>query len=166
MDIIRQLRQLADMTQQELAKRARTSQSTIAAYESGSKSPTLRTLVRIARAAEMELDWVISPALTREDRRSLAYHRVVAEKLLRNPAEIVAHASSNLDRLISMHPNARALLDQWQVWLSLRPDCLAELLTAHHETAREMRQVSPFSGVLSPAERTRILRQFREDWAA
>jgi DNA-binding XRE family transcriptional regulator len=45
------LRHLAGLTQQELAARAGTAQPTIAAYEASRKSPTLRTLEKLARAA-------------------------------------------------------------------------------------------------------------------
>ena len=41
----------ADLTQQELADLAGTSQPAIAAYESGKRSPSIETLARIVRAA-------------------------------------------------------------------------------------------------------------------
>jgi transcriptional regulator with XRE-family HTH domain len=45
----------AGLTQRQLASLARTTQSTIAAYETGAKTPGLRTLERILRAAGYEL---------------------------------------------------------------------------------------------------------------
>ena len=48
MNIVRDLRIKSGTTQQELADMAGTSQSTIAAYENGSKSPTIRTLENLA----------------------------------------------------------------------------------------------------------------------
>ena len=48
MNAIRLLRDLGNLTQAELAEAAGTSQPTIAAYEAGRKSPTLRTLRRLA----------------------------------------------------------------------------------------------------------------------
>ena len=39
------------------------------------------------------------------------------------------------------------------------------LILARDETARDMRQVSPFAGVLSASERAEILRRFRKDWS-
>ena len=50
-EIIRQTRSRAGMTQAQLAEAAGTSQPAIAAYESGSKSPSVRTLDRIVRTA-------------------------------------------------------------------------------------------------------------------
>lgn len=166
MNIIRQLRLRADVTQQELARKAGTSQSTIAAYETGSKSPTLRTLERLAKAVNLELNLGVISMLSREDQRSLAYHGAVVDKLLHDPKSTVERATSNLAKLKRMRPNARELLDRWEAWLRLPPDTLAGLLLARDEAACEMRQVSPFSGLLSPADRAEVLRRFRNDWAA
>lgn len=165
MNAVKQLRQHAGVTQQELARKAGTSQSTIAAYETGAKSPTLRTLERLAGALDLKIHLDVNPALTREDQRGLAYHETVAEKLLRNPKRTTAHARSNLEVLQGLHPHAQELLSRWDTWLSLPPTKLAELIVTGDEVACDMRQVSPFSGVLSPAERTRVLRQFRKDHA-
>lgn len=51
----------AGLSQRELAKRAGTSQAAIAAYESGRRSPTLETLVRIVRAAGQDLRIQVVP---------------------------------------------------------------------------------------------------------
>lgn len=45
----------AGLSQRALARRARTSQAAIAAYESGRRSPSLETLARIVRAAGQDL---------------------------------------------------------------------------------------------------------------
>ena len=78
MNIIRQLRLQARVTQQVLAQRAGTSQSAIAAYEVGKKSPTLRTLEKLASAVNLDVETRFVPRLTRVERRSLAYHQAVA----------------------------------------------------------------------------------------
>ena len=67
MNAVRELRRTADLTQAELARAAGTSQPTIAAYESGRKSPSLRTLSRMARAVGLKAVVVFPPAMTRED---------------------------------------------------------------------------------------------------
>lgn len=165
MSFVRQLRRRAGVTQQELARRAGTSQSAIAAYESGSKSPTLRTLERLASALDLEVDLELNRALTREERRSLAFHEAIAEKLMCDPQGIMEQAGSNLEMLQRLHPHARKLLRRWASWLKLPPADLAGLIVARNEVACDMRQVSPFSGVLSPAERSKVLRRFREGLA-
>jgi transcriptional regulator with XRE-family HTH domain len=166
MNIIRQLRQQTNVTQQELAHRAGTSQSTIAAYETGSKSPTLRTIHKLAGVMGMELEARFIPRLTREDHRSLAYHRAVVDKLHLNPKETIARAHRNLKRLKDLHPHAHKLLNQWSVWLDLPQAVLAQQIIDHSEHGRDMRQVSPFAGVLSAAERTKALMSFRSERAA
>jgi len=58
-EVIREVRQLTGLTQQGLAELAGTTQSTIAAYETGAKHPTTSTLDRIVRAAGVELSWAV-----------------------------------------------------------------------------------------------------------
>jgi transcriptional regulator with XRE-family HTH domain len=58
-EVIREVRQLSGLTQRALAELAGTTQSTIAAYESGAKHPTTSTLDRIVRAAGMEISWAV-----------------------------------------------------------------------------------------------------------
>lgn len=53
--LIREARRRAGLTQRQLAQRAGTSHSTLAAYETGSKSPNVTTLDRLVRAAGFEL---------------------------------------------------------------------------------------------------------------
>lgn len=54
--LLRSARQDAGLTLRELAQRAGTSHSTLAAYESGSKSPNTATFDRIVRAAGFAVD--------------------------------------------------------------------------------------------------------------
>lgn len=53
--LIRLARAKTGLSQRELARRAGTSQPTIAAYETGRKEPMLSTLSRIIRAAKLDL---------------------------------------------------------------------------------------------------------------
>jgi hypothetical protein len=53
--LIKGLRQKGGLTQEELARRAGTSQSAVARYETGSSSPSVNTLERLVRAAGAEL---------------------------------------------------------------------------------------------------------------
>ncbi len=97
MSSVRELRKRVRMTQAELAAASGTSQPAIASYESGRKSPTLRTLARIAGALGLELSVRFVPRLTREDRRSLALHRAIAAKLEADPARVLGKARTNLE---------------------------------------------------------------------
>jgi transcriptional regulator with XRE-family HTH domain len=60
--LIRRARHRAGLTQRELAARAETSHSTLAAYESGSKVPRTDTLDRILRAAGCVPEVVLRPS--------------------------------------------------------------------------------------------------------
>ena len=166
MNVVRQLRRQADVTQQQLAQRAGTSQSTIAAYEAGAKSPTLRTLENLASVLNLELEARFVPKLTHVERRSLAYHGAVADLLQENPEEIIQRARNHLRRLRTLHPHAAALINRWRIWLDLPPDILIKQITDTSELAQDMRQVSPFAGVLSAGQRKKILARLRRDGAA
>jgi|AntDryMetagUQ889_1029465.scaffolds.fasta_scaffold15199_2 transcriptional regulator with XRE-family HTH domain len=60
-NLIRVARHDAGLSQRELARRARTSQATLSAYEAGRKSPTFETLVRVVRAAGQDLRVQVVP---------------------------------------------------------------------------------------------------------
>lgn len=53
--LLSQARQVAGLSQEELARRARTSRPTLSAYEHGRKSPTLQTAARLLAEAGFEL---------------------------------------------------------------------------------------------------------------
>jgi len=141
-----------------------TSQSTIAAYETGAKSPTLRTVENLARSQNLEMWVTYLPQMTREDKRSLAFHRAIVEILRKDPVPVLTRVKRNLEKLTEMHPGAQLLFNQWKDWLTLPLENLASKILDPLAEAREMRQVSPFSGLLSPKQRARILRQFRKEY--
>jgi transcriptional regulator with XRE-family HTH domain len=63
--LLRDARHAAGITQLELASRAGTAQSAVAAYESGARTPTLATLQRLLGACEHELEVFAQPRLRR-----------------------------------------------------------------------------------------------------
>lgn len=166
MNLIRLLRSQAGVTQQALATLAKTSQSTIAAYESGVKSPTLETLQRLAFSLGLELVAIYTPRLTREDQRSLSYHRVLARKLQQNPISVIKRAKQTLRKMRKHQPGAKALFDRWCKWLNLSSEELISKILDPGMMARDMRQVTPFAGLLKPQERVRVLNQFRREYGA
>ena len=159
---MRVLREAAGLTQQQLADVAGTSQSAVAAYEGDRKSPTWRTIERLANAAGCEVTVQVSPPLTREDRRSLALHASVADRLREQPEEVLARARKSLVRMRAVHPGARQLLDEWRVLLRRPLNALLPVLRDPSPWARELRQVTPFTGVLSARERAQVYRGFAE----
>lgn len=55
---------MVGLSQRALAVRAGTTQSAVAAYESGAKQPSVATLDRIVRAAGLRLEWSIETAVS------------------------------------------------------------------------------------------------------
>jgi transcriptional regulator with XRE-family HTH domain len=163
MNPILALRTACSLTQQQLAEAAGTSQPTVAAYESGRKSPTWRTVERLADAAGYHADLRIVPALTREDRRSLALHAAIAEHLRAEPEHVLSKARASLARMRSQNPGARQLLDEWKVLLRRPVSALLPILVDAEPWARELRQVTPFTGILSAKERKEVLHDFARE---
>jgi transcriptional regulator with XRE-family HTH domain len=62
-EVLAAARARAGLTQRALARRARTAQSVIARIESGSTSPSWRTLQRLVRGAGFELRPVLVPRI-------------------------------------------------------------------------------------------------------
>ena len=163
MNLVARLRRSAGLTQAALAELAGTSQPTIAAYETGTKRPNLRTLQRLASAVGLDIHVSFVPPLTREDRRSLVLHERIAERLRAAPAETLARAEANLLRMRALHPGASGLLDEWERLLQGSPDALADALVNPGLHFRDLRHVTPFAGVLSASERAAAYREFRRD---
>lgn len=118
---------------------------------------------RVHRAAVMGL---MSPDLTRDQERSLWLHRVVAGRLALDPQAVLTVATRNLRHLRQVHPAGMTAhwLDQWQEILDSGEDAVFGVLTSPSAHAVELRQNSPFAGVLSEQERTTALGAFRDHW--
>jgi DNA-binding transcriptional MerR regulator len=92
------------------------------------------------------------------DRRSLAYHQAIAARL---DDRLLADARERVARLGGeghMHP---AYVERWREVLGLPHERIAELLVADSQEARDLRQNSPFAGVLNEHERRRIIQSVR-----
>lgn len=66
--LLRDARRRSGLTIRQLARRARTSHSAIAAYESGAKSPNSATLRRLVRACGFEIEPRLRPIAPFENR--------------------------------------------------------------------------------------------------
>lgn len=82
------VRREAGLTQAELARRAKTSQAMVARYETGTASPTVRTLARLLRAAGHELE-LSGPATSPQ-----VPSNALAAALLEHRAEIKTAAAA------------------------------------------------------------------------
>jgi transcriptional regulator with XRE-family HTH domain len=63
--LMRDARRDAGITQAELARRARTTQPAVAAYEKGARTPSVATLRRLLDACQYDLDLVARPRVRR-----------------------------------------------------------------------------------------------------
>ncbi len=104
--------------------------------------------------------------MTREDRRSLAWHEAVSQKLREDPDTTLGSARRYVARWSHEGSSGEALLERWKTWLTLPIPDLASLMLDPGPLGREMRQVSPFAGVLSAPERAQVLARFRETESA
>jgi excisionase family DNA binding protein len=104
------------------------------------------------------------PRLNPQERQSRWLHAAVAARLVSDPARTLERAQHNLRRLRAAHPSgmSRRWLDRWQAIIDAGPDAVLDTLTSDSPVAVELRQNSPFAGVLSDSERMSILTAFRE----
>ena len=100
--------------------------------------------------------------LTRDQRRSLWLNMAVAGKLVADPEAVLATARENLLALSEGHQRGQAAhwLREWGNLLQGPVERVLEVLTSRTPWAREMRQNSPFGGVLRDEERTMVLAAF------
>ena len=94
-NLIHTARMQAGLTQAELARKGKTSQAAVSAYESGKRSPSVETLSRLIRVTGMELRMRLSEPDTHD------VSRKSAEKILPR-SQVRAHKSRKGKR-ISAH---------------------------------------------------------------
>ena len=159
-------------TQRQMAAAAVGPQSVSALYEAGAVSPSLERLTSLLEAIGLDLSVAIKARQPRPQRphahqlaeaRSLGYHRLIAEKV-RSDHGLVARARDRVDGWLSGrlpfagdHEYAKA----WEAVLGRSPAQVIKVLTADDERSRELRQNTPFAGVLTPEEITGVLLQVR-----
>jgi hypothetical protein len=87
-------------------------------------------------------------------------HCLIARKISRNP-RLLEIARRNISRWIRARGNASDTHREWQRILSHPWPEVAAVLTELSENATRLRQSSPFSGILTEAERRRVYAAFR-----
>ncbi|WP_157370580.1 hypothetical protein [Vulgatibacter incomptus] len=93
--------------------------------------------------------------------RSLAFHRIVAERILRDPDRLDA-VRERLDAWIAEGGRAAVYAREWRRLVDFPPAELAAILIDEGERATELRQSTPFSGFLDPRERWKLWAEVRE----
>lgn len=88
-------------------------------------------------------------------------HAVIARKIERDP-KLLEIARRNVERWSAQRNNERpAWLDEWRELLNQPWENIAALITELSENGARLRQSSPFAGILTNQERSRIYEAFR-----
>lgn len=117
---------------------------------------------RRVRRADVEALRSRTQRLTRDQRRSLWLGHAVAGRLVADPERVMSLARNNLLRLQQAHPRGGAArrLAEWERILRGPLSGVLDALTTRSPRARELRQNTPFAGVLSEDERLAVLAGF------
>lgn len=118
------------------------------------------------RVRRADVETLAGGELTRDQERSLWLHRVVAGRLAVDPDTVLAHVRSNVEHLARVHPTGVtvAWLAEWRRLLDSGLDAVFDALTSRNRWAVELRQNSPFAGIIDEQERQAALTAFREHW--
>ena len=100
------------------------------------------------------------------DKRSLAMHRLVAEKIRQNPA-LFNQARATLARwrktvCVSSQPHLR----EWECLMNQGMEACLAFAVEDSERATQLRQSSPFAGLLSHSDRFAFLKTWSLTHAA
>jgi excisionase family DNA binding protein len=104
--------------------------------------------------------------LTRDQVRSLWLHRAAAAHIAAAPAESLTYARAEIKRLLSLHLDGEPWLRQWLAIIDRGPEETMRILCSPDPLSRELRQNSPFLGLLSEEERLKILAAARKTQTA
>jgi len=128
------------LTQGQLADLAATSRERINTCEREQVSPQADTLERSLAAMHSELTAI--PALTFEERRSLAISTAVAAKLRENPPAVLARALENIVEMRSIGSDEQQWVDVRESLRALGSGHVEALLISTDQFARDLRQSS------------------------
>ena len=117
---------------------------------------------RRIRQADVDALRARTQRLTRDQQRSLWIGFATAGKVVADPAVVMEKARSNLADLRMKQPRGanRRWLDEWERLLDGTVDGVLDALASRTPRARELRQNSPFAGVLTEPERERVRSAF------
>ena len=118
---------------------------------------------RRVRRTDIEALRARTHRLTRDQARSLWLGCAIAGKLVADPQNVLEKASDNLARLDRLHGGSSRWLAEWRSLLEGPVADVLDVLVSRTPRARELRQNSPFAGVLSEEERHRVLQAFASD---
>jgi hypothetical protein len=106
--------------------------------------------------------------MTRDQMRSRWLGYAIAGHLVADTQAVIAKARANLALMRSVHTRGQGArwLAEWQDLLDGPVDAILDVLTSPSERARELRQNTPFAGVLPEEQRRQVLAEFRRSSAS
>lgn len=107
------------------------------------------------------MEWTMVNAHRLAEKRSLALHRAIADKLVSDP-RILECARRRVRSWLDSGEVARYYAEAWNQVLSRALTEIREFLSEESERAHALRQVTPFAGAIDPRTRWRIWREVRE----
>lgn len=163
--LVRRLRSESGLSQRGFAARAETSGPTVAAYECGHKEPRLSTLQRLAETVGLQVEVRLVPAdrgarrRARREARSRALAAATAWLVDQDYEAARRLAHTNVERMESVTGSnrSRALLAEWRRVLDDGPSAVRRALLDPSEHGHDMRQMTPFAGLMSDRERALVL---------
>jgi excisionase family DNA binding protein len=117
---------------------------------------------RRIRRADVEALRTRTQRLTRDQRRSLWLGYAVAGKLVANPSGVIRKGRETVKNLKGgpLRGAGRRWVSEWERLLDGPIDGVLDTLTSRAPRARELRQNTPFAGVLTEQERRELLDTF------
>ena len=100
--------------------------------------------------------------LTRGERKSVALHRAIADRLRADPS-LVAVARTRLDWLRARNPAAASYYDRWAQLLDGPPEQLLGVMVSPSDEACALRQENPFVDLVDQRDRARIYRTVSDE---
>jgi transcriptional regulator with XRE-family HTH domain len=161
--MIRDARRAAGVSVRELARRCEVKPATVQSWERSEEDGAIQlsTLRRALGAMHQRLVVDTEPRFARREQRlGFEFHRAVLDKLLKNPDDTIASAAERLPRLKAAVRGdlAEGWMLEWQALIDARDlRKLEAVMTGADPRSIDLRQVSPFDGVLTRDERARVM---------
>jgi len=117
---------------------------------------------RRVRQSDIDAMRTRTERLTRDQERSLWIAYAVAGHIANNPSTALVLARKNLKIMRqSSRGQARIWLDEWEKLVDGPVEDLLAILTSRSPKARELRQNSPFSGLLTEEQRHQVIEAWK-----
>lgn len=159
MKTLKQLRQHRGMSLADVAARLDVTRATVQGYERRDESGSIAAATRQRVLTALG---VAHQTQTRDQTRSLLMHLEIAARLISDPGPVLAIARQNLERWSEGQRHDQYWIDRWERILAEPPARIALLLIEQSQDAADLRQGTPFAGVLDADARRAAMDASRE----